>query len=139
MILSRFHRPLWWSKNQDWRFFYLSKHSFSIYFWLKTPRKYSRYIDKYIHDLKKQTRKTPKTRDQSKIKNLIELIYVFRYFQGKKKKTLKLNSSHQIKSFNTNIKCFFVIEIGANDIFFSLTSESSDLSLFSLTLRTKKI
>ena len=34
---------------------------------------------------------------------------------------------------------FFVVEIGANDIFFSLTSESSDLSLFSLTLRTKKI
>jgi len=113
LILSRF-QLLWWSKNQDLRFFfYLSKHPFLIYFWSKTSRKYSGYIDKYIHGLKKQTRKT------SKIKNLIEFIYVFLGTFKIKKKTLKLNSSHQMKSFDTNIKCFLWSK-SALMIFFSL-------------------
>jgi hypothetical protein len=76
-----------------------------------------------------------KNQNQTEFKNQLELRFIYSRTLKVKKKS-NMNSFYQIKPFHTNIICFLLPE-SMSIIFFSLSPESSNLSLLS-QLGTKK-
>jgi hypothetical protein len=107
------------------KFFLTQKLVFNLFFWLKTFIKQCRNCDKFIYCLKKP-KKPSKNWSQPEFQNHRAQICFFTNFKGTK--TSNMNFSNQMESFDTNIVYFGGIN-RCQWYFFSLLSESSDLSL----------